>query len=79
MNYDVVYPSGWQYAPTSMTVEGSVDLTANVTGQVKSTYYFSGYTDQVSFKPARSLSLLPLELIKSKSFPKRNLLKVKDE
>ena len=48
LNLDVKYPAGFQYSIFSADYRGYAKLDAGVTGVQKSTYYFSGQTDQVS-------------------------------
>lgn len=47
LNIDLLYPPGFQYSVFSVDYRGYAALTANVTGTLKSTYYFSGSTAQV--------------------------------
>jgi hypothetical protein len=53
INIALEYSPGWSYAVYSADYKGWADLDEGVKGIVKSTYYFSGQTDQVS-----SLSVL---------------------
>jgi hypothetical protein len=48
LNIDLLYPSGFQYSVFSADYRGYVALDKGVTGTQKSTYYFSGYTQQSS-------------------------------
>jgi hypothetical protein len=52
INIDISYSAGWSYAVYSADFYGYADIDAGVTGTVKSTYYFSGETDQVSLPTA---------------------------
>jgi hypothetical protein len=48
INFDLLYPGGFQYSVFSAEYRGYAQLTKYVTGQVKSTYYFSGSSTQAS-------------------------------
>jgi len=48
INFDLIYPSGFQYSVFSADYRGYANLEKGVTGQVKSTYYFSGSANQAS-------------------------------
>ncbi|KAF1809192.1 hypothetical protein P152DRAFT_375135, partial [Eremomyces bilateralis CBS 781.70] len=48
MNIAISYPLGWQFNPPSTTTLGYGDLVAGVNGLVRSTYYFSGSSDQTT-------------------------------
>jgi hypothetical protein len=48
LNIDLLYPSGFQYSIFSADYRGYAALDSGVTGTIKSTYYFSGSTSQVS-------------------------------
>jgi hypothetical protein len=48
INMALQYSPGWSYAVYSADYSGWADLDNGVNGIVKSTYYFSGQTDQVS-------------------------------
>ncbi|KAI9765011.1 MAG: hypothetical protein M1839_005682 [Geoglossum umbratile] len=48
LNIDVRYPAGFQYSIFTADYRGFADLDAGVTGTQKSTYYFSGQTQQFS-------------------------------
>jgi len=48
LNIDVRYPAGFQYSIFTADYRGFVALDAGVTGTQKSTYYFSGQTQQFS-------------------------------
>ena len=48
LNLKLKYPGGYQYSIMSADYRGFAALDAGVTGQQRSTYYFSGQTAQVS-------------------------------
>ncbi|KAH8593707.1 hypothetical protein B0O99DRAFT_515351 [Bisporella sp. PMI_857] len=48
LNIDLSYPSTLQYGAISTTFSGTVSLEANAVVNLRSTYYFSGETKQVS-------------------------------
>ncbi|GAM83323.1 hypothetical protein ANO11243_013100 [Dothideomycetidae sp. 11243] len=48
LNINIHYPPGFQYSIFSADYRGYAGLDAGVTGTQKSTYYFSGQTNQVS-------------------------------
>ncbi|KAL6706441.1 hypothetical protein ACN47E_005547 [Coniothyrium glycines] len=48
INLSLSFSPGYSFAVYSADYAGYADLDAGVTGTVQSTYYFSGYTDQVS-------------------------------
>jgi len=48
LNLDVRYPAGFQYSIFSADYRGYAKLDAGVTGVQKSTYYFSGQSEQIS-------------------------------
>lgn len=48
VNYDLLYPEGWQYSLLTLGQHGTADLDSGVTATIKNTYYFSGSSDQVS-------------------------------
>ena len=48
INFDLLYPGGFQYSVFTADYRGYANLDKGVTGQVKSTYYFSGSNNQVS-------------------------------
>jgi hypothetical protein len=50
LNVDLEYPGGFQYSVLSADYRGYSAIQKGVTGTLKSTYYFSGQTAQVSFK-----------------------------
>lgn len=47
LNVDIQYPGGFQYSILSADYRGYSAIQKGVTGTLKSTYYFSGQTDQV--------------------------------
>lgn len=47
LNIDIRYPGGFQYSVLSADYRGYASIQKGVTGTLKSTYYFSGQTDQV--------------------------------
>jgi hypothetical protein len=47
INFDLLYPAGFQYQVLSSDFHGYAYLDSGVTGTVQSTYYYSGSTDQV--------------------------------
>ena len=49
LNVDIQYPGGFQYSVLSADYRGYAAIQKGVTGTLKSTYYFSGQTDQVCF------------------------------
>jgi hypothetical protein len=51
LNINLRYPSGFQYSIFSADYRGYAYLEEGVTGTQKSTYYFSGQTDQVFIPP----------------------------
>lgn len=51
LNLKLKYPGGYQYSILSADYRGYAALEAGVTGQQRSTYYFSGQTAQVSALP----------------------------
>ncbi|KAF2662025.1 hypothetical protein K491DRAFT_700703 [Lophiostoma macrostomum CBS 122681] len=48
LNVDITYPGGFQYSVLSADYRGYASLEKGVSGTLKSTYYFSGSTDQTS-------------------------------
>ncbi|KAF1978877.1 hypothetical protein BU23DRAFT_524477 [Bimuria novae-zelandiae CBS 107.79] len=48
INVDIQYPGGFQYSVLSADYRGYASIQKGVTGTLKSTYYFSGQTDQSS-------------------------------
>jgi hypothetical protein len=48
INFDLLYPGGFQYSVFTADYRGYANLDKGVTGQVKSTYYFSGSNNQAS-------------------------------
>jgi hypothetical protein len=48
INFDLIYPGGFQFSIFSADYRGYAKLDKGVTGQVKSTYYFSGSSTQAS-------------------------------
>ncbi|KAK3215910.1 hypothetical protein GRF29_8g1492576 [Pseudopithomyces chartarum] len=48
LNVDIQYPGGFQYSVLSADYRGYASIQKGVTGSLKSTYYFSGQTDQSS-------------------------------
>ncbi|ORY06369.1 hypothetical protein BCR34DRAFT_590611 [Clohesyomyces aquaticus] len=48
LNVDITYPGGFQYSVLSADYRGYAAIQKGVTGTLKSTYYFSGQTDQTS-------------------------------
>ena len=48
LNVDIRYPGGFQYSVLSADNRGYAALDKGVSGTLKSTYYFSGQTAQVS-------------------------------
>ncbi|KAF2638829.1 hypothetical protein P280DRAFT_63319 [Massarina eburnea CBS 473.64] len=48
LNVDIQYPGGFQYSVLSADYRGYAAIQKGVTGTLKSTYYFSGQTDQSS-------------------------------
>ncbi|KAF2027760.1 hypothetical protein EK21DRAFT_71316 [Setomelanomma holmii] len=48
LNVDIQYPGGFQYSILSADYRGYSAIQKGVTGTLKSTYYFSGQTDQTS-------------------------------
>jgi len=48
LNVDLTYPGGFQYSVLSADYRGYAALQKGVSGTLKSTYYFSGQTDQAS-------------------------------
>ncbi|KAF9732425.1 secreted protein [Paraphaeosphaeria minitans] len=46
LNIDIRYPGGFQYSVLSADYRGYASIQKGVTGTLKSTYYFSGQTDQ---------------------------------
>ena len=48
LNVDIKYPGGFQYSILSADYRGYSAIQKGVTGTLKSTYYFSGQTAQVS-------------------------------
>lgn len=48
INFDLTYPSGFQYSVFTADYRGYADLESGVSGQLKSTYYFSGQSQQSS-------------------------------
>jgi hypothetical protein len=48
LNVDIKYPGGFQYSILSADYRGYAALQKGVSGTLKSTYYFSGQTAQVS-------------------------------
>lgn len=48
LNVDIEYPGGFQYSVLSADYRGYAAIQKGVTGTLKSTYYFSGQTAQVS-------------------------------
>ena len=59
LNVDIRYPAGFQYSLFSADYRGYVGLDAGVTGVQKSTYYFSGQNQQVTFPYPPVPSILP--------------------
>jgi hypothetical protein len=49
LNIQLLYPGGFQFSIFSADYRGYVELDPGVTGVQRSTYYFSGQTQQVSF------------------------------
>lgn len=49
LNIDLLYPTGFQYSVFSADYRGYAALDKGITGTIKSTYYFSGSTQQVRF------------------------------
>jgi hypothetical protein len=47
LNVHLTYPGGFQYSVLSADYRGYAAIQKGVTGTLKSTYYFSGQTDQV--------------------------------
>jgi hypothetical protein len=47
LNIDIYYPGGFQFSVLSADYRGYASLEKGVTGTQKSTYYFSGQTEQV--------------------------------
>lgn len=52
LNVDIQYPGGFQYSVLSADYRGYAAIDKGVTGVLKSTYYFSGQTDQVCPPPS---------------------------
>jgi hypothetical protein len=48
LNFALTYPGGFQYSVFQADYRGYADLDAGVTGTMKSTYYFSGQSQQTS-------------------------------
>ncbi|KAF1936580.1 hypothetical protein EJ02DRAFT_459422 [Clathrospora elynae] len=48
LNVDIAYPGGFQYSILSADYRGYSSIQKGVQGTLKSTYYFSGQTDQTS-------------------------------
>ncbi|KAF2737645.1 hypothetical protein EJ04DRAFT_591198 [Polyplosphaeria fusca] len=48
LNVHLTYPGGFQYSVLSADYRGYANIQKGVTGTLKSTYYFSGQTDQTS-------------------------------
>lgn len=51
INIDLLYPPGFQYSIFSADYRGYAALDKGITGTIKSTYYFSGDTKQVTCSP----------------------------
>jgi hypothetical protein len=47
LNVDIQYPGGFQYSILSADYRGYSAIQKGVSGTLKSTYYFSGQTEQV--------------------------------
>lgn len=52
INLDLSYSPGWSYTVYSADFTGYADVDSGVKGVVKSTYYFSGDTDEVNGDPS---------------------------
>ncbi|KAF2491948.1 hypothetical protein BU16DRAFT_574108 [Lophium mytilinum] len=48
LNVDITYPGGFQYSVFSADYRGYAAIDKGITGVLKSTYYFSGQTQQTS-------------------------------
>jgi hypothetical protein len=54
LNVDIQYPGGFQYSILSADYRGFTAIDKGIEGTLKSTYYFSGQTKQVSCLLAHS-------------------------
>lgn len=50
---DIIYPGGFQYSVFSADYRGYAAIGKGVTGALKSTYYFSSQTAQVSIPQSK--------------------------
>ncbi|KAK1751249.1 hypothetical protein QBC47DRAFT_454635 [Echria macrotheca] len=48
LNVKLTYPKGWQFTVAKTTYRGYASLPAGAVGEAKSTYYFSGDTNQMT-------------------------------
>ncbi|EDN05007.1 secreted protein, putative [Histoplasma capsulatum] len=48
LNFDLVYPRGWSFSVFGADYKGSVSLAGESTASFKTTYYFSGETNQAT-------------------------------
>lgn len=55
LNVDITYPGGFQYSILSADYRGYAAIQKGVTGVLKSTYYFSGNTQQVNHAPRKAI------------------------
>lgn len=55
LNVAITYPGGFQYSILSADYRGYAALQKGVSGTLKSTYYFSGMTDQASLPTSHHL------------------------